>query len=112
MKRFLLALPLVAIAATQAFATSGLMVVNKSGLPIDELSASAPGKNAWGDNLMQGLGEGVLDSGKSHEVAALNDGTYDLRISAPDEGILCYMSNVKVKKHKVELTAAMGKACK
>ena len=112
MKRFLLALPLVAIVATQAFATSGLLVVNKSGLPIDELSASAPGKKEGGKNLMEGLGEGVLDTGKAHQVATLADGTYDLRISAPDEGILCYMSNVAIAGGKVELTEDMGKACK
>ena len=69
-------------------------------------------KKEWGKNLMEGLGEGVLDSGKSHAVSELADGTYDLRISAPDEGILCYMSNVAIAGGKVELTEDMGKACK
>ncbi len=113
MKRILFALPLLAVAAaTQAIAANGLMVVNHSGLPIDELSASAPGQKAWGANLMEGLGEGALEDGMSHEVAALTDGTYDLRISAPDEGILCYMSNVTIKDAQVELTGEMGKNCK
>ena len=111
MKSFLLALPLVAIAATHSFAASGMMVTNHSGLPIDELFASAPGQKAWGANLMEGLEEGVLEDGMSHEVASLADGTYDLRISAPDEGVLCYMSNVVVKGNAVELTPEMGKAC-
>ncbi len=35
-----------------------------------------------------------------------------LRISAPDEGILCYMSNVTIKDAQVELTGEMGKNCK
>ncbi len=111
MKRFLLALPLVAIAATQAFA-AGTMVKNNSGLPIDELFASEPGKKAWGANLMEGLGEGALEPGMSHEVAMLADGVYDLRISAPDEGVLCYMEKVTVAGGTVDLTPEMGKACK
>jgi hypothetical protein len=61
---------------------------------------------------MEMLGEGALEPGMSHEVAELADGTYDLRISASDEGILCYMSNVEVKGSKAELTEEMGKACK
>ena len=111
MKRFLLALPLVALAASQAFA-AGVTVVNHSGLPVDELFAAAPGTKTWGANLMEGLGEGALEDGMTHEVAALADGTYDLRISAPDEGILCYMTNVTIKGAAVELTAEMGKNCK
>ena len=111
MKRILFALPLLAVAATQAFA-AGTMIVNNSGLPIDELSASAPGQKAWGANLMEGLGEGALEPGMKHEVASIADGVYDLRISAPDEGILCYMSNVEIKNGAAELTPEMGKACK
>ncbi len=110
MKRILFALPLF-LAAAPAFA-AGTMVHNNSGLPIDELFASAPGKAAWGANLMAGLGEGSLEAGMSHEVAVLADGTYDLRISAPDEGVLCVISNVDVKASTVDLTADMGKACK
>ncbi len=45
MKRILFALPLLAVAAaTEAIAANGLMVINHSGLPIDELSASAPAR--------------------------------------------------------------------
>lgn len=111
MKRFVLAAALIAATALPALA-AGTMVNNNSGLPIDELFASEPGKAAWGANLMEGLGEGALEAGMSHEVAALADGTYDLRISAPDEGVLCVMSNVVVKDAKVDLDEAMGKACK
>jgi hypothetical protein len=107
MKKFLFALPIVALAGGQALA-AGTMIVNHSGLPIDELFASEP----WGANMMEGLGEGSLEAGMSHEVAAVADGVYDLRISAPDEGILCYMSNVEIKNASVELTPDMGKNCK
>ena len=110
MKRIAFLLPLILMSST-AFA-AGTMVVNNSGLPLDELFASEPGKAAWGANLMEGIGEGALDTGKSHEVAALADGTYDLRISAPDEGVLCVMSDVTVMDAKIELTEEMGKACK
>lgn len=110
MKRILFALPLL-LAAAPAFA-AGTMVHNNSGLPIDELFASEPGKASWGANLMEGLGEGALEAGMSHEVATLADGTYDLRISAPDEGVLCVISDVEVKGATVDLTADMGKACK
>jgi hypothetical protein len=111
MKRHLLALPLILATALPALA-AGTMVHNNSGLPIDELFASEPGKAKWGANLMEGLGEGALEAGMSHEVAALADGTYDLRISAPDEGVLCVMNNVTVKDSTITLDANMGKACK
>jgi hypothetical protein len=110
MKRFLLALPVIAI-ATAAYA-AGVSVTNHSGLPIDELFASAPGANAFGANLMEGIAEGALDDGKTVAIAELADGTYDLKISAPDEGVLCTISGVEVKGAAVELTAEQGKACK
>lgn len=109
-KIVLAALGLLAVSTTAHAA--GLSVSNNSGLPIDELFASEPGKTAWGANLMAGMPEGSLDSGKTAQVAALADGTYDLRISAPDEAVLCVMSGVVVKDGKIDLTADMGKACK
>ena len=110
MKRVFLAIPLIAVSGLAMAA--GTVVTNNSGLPIDELYASDPGAAKWGDNLMTGIAEGALDNGKTVEVAALADGTYDLQISAPDEGVLCVISNVVIKDGKVELTADMGKACK
>lgn len=94
----MIALASVALVAsmTTAFA-AGVTVTNNSGLPIDELFASTPGKAEWGKNLMEGLGEGMLDTGKSHEVGELADGTYDLRLSAPDEAVLCVIPNVDRK---------------
>ena len=112
MKRILLALPLAALLAVPAFAATGLDVTNHSGLPIDELFASAPGAKAFGGNLMDGIPEGALDDGKSATVATLADGSYDLKISAPDEGVLCTISDVKIAGGKIELTPDMGKACK
>jgi hypothetical protein len=87
------------LTATSAFA-AGTSVTNNSGLPIDELFAAAPGTTTWGANLMEGIAEGMLDNGKTSDVAALADGTYDLRGSAPDEGILCIIPNVTVKTCK------------
>ena len=102
----------VLILASAANAASGLMVTNNSGLPIDELFVSAPGKAAFGANLMEGIKEGALDDGKSVAVAELPDGAYDFRISAPDEGVLCTISGVDVKAGAVEFTKDLGKACK
>lgn len=112
MKRLALAFPLALfIASTSAFA-AGTAVTNNSGLPIDELFVAAPGTTQWSKNLMEGIAEGMLDNGKSAEVAAVADGTYDLRISAPDEAVLCVIPNVVVKDAKVDLTAELGKTCK
>ena len=110
MKRVLFALPLV-VMASSAFA-AGLTVTNHSGLPIDELTVSAAGANAFGANLMDGIKEGALDDGKTVTIAELADGTYDFKISAPDEGVLCTIKDVKVAGSKVELTPEQGKACK
>lgn len=110
MKRVLFALPLM-VMASSAFA-AGLTVTNHSGLPIDELTVSAAGKNAFGANLMDGIKEGALDDGKTVTIAALADGTYDFKISAPDEGVLCTIKGVTVKGSKVTLTPKEGKACK
>ena len=106
MKRFLLALPLIALASS-AFA-AGLTVTNHCGLPIDELFASAAGKDAFGANLMEGIKEGALDDGKTVEIAAVADGTYDFKISAPDEGVLCTIKGVEVKGGTLEFTAEAG----
>ena len=110
MKRVLFALPLM-VMASSAFA-AGLTVTNHSGLPIDELTVSAAGTNAFGANLMDGLKEGALDDGKTVAIAVVADGTYDFKISAPDEGVLCTIKDVKVEGSKVELTMEQGKACK
>ena len=110
MKRVLFALPLM-VMASSAFA-AGLTVTNHSGLPIDELSASPAGKNTFGANLMEGIKEGALDDGKTVTIAELADGTYDFKVSAPDEGVLCTIKDVKVAGSKVELTPEQGKSCK
>lgn len=110
MKAVLFALPLLALASTAQAA--GLTVTNHSGLPIDELFASEPGKGAFGGNLMEGIAEGALDDGKTVEISALADGTYDLKLSAPDESVLCTIANVTVKGPSLEITPEMGKACK
>ncbi len=110
MKRILLALPFAAL-ATASFA-AGTTVTNHSGLPIDELYSSAPGAAKWSANLMEGIAEGALDDGKTVDIAGLADGTYDLQLSAPDEGVLCVIANVTVAGGKLELTPEQGKACK
>lgn len=112
MKKFVFALPLSLLLTSAAFAAGGLTVTNNSGLPIDELTVAATGSKNFGQNLMEGMGEGSLDSGKTAQVGALADGSYDFKISAPDEGILCTIEGVVVKDAKVELTADHGKACK
>jgi hypothetical protein len=110
MKRFLLTLPLLALASTAQAA--GLTVTNHSGLPIDELFASAPGKNEFGANLMEGIKEGALDDGKTVEISAVAEGTYDFKLSAPDESVLCTIKDVMVKGSTLEFTPEQGKACK
>lgn len=110
MTRTLIALAFLAL-ATPAFA-SGTTVVNKSGLPIDELFASPPGAAQWSKNLMEGMAEGALEHGMTADVSELADGTYDLKISAPDEAVLCVIHNVEVREHKIELLEDHGKACK
>lgn len=110
MKRILFAVPIVMLAASAA--AGGMTVINHSGLPIDELFASSAGKGTFGANLMEGMKEGALEDGMTAAVGALADGTYDLKISAPDEGVLCTIKGVEVKGGQVELTAKEGKACK
>jgi len=112
MFRYLTVLPLAAVLATSAFAAAKTTITNNSGLPIDELFTAQPGSTDWSKNILDGVPEGALDSGKTVKVAGLEDGTYDLRVSAPDEGVLCFMKDVTVKNHTVEFTADMGKACK
>lgn len=112
MFRYLAILPLAAVLSTSAFAAAKTTITNNSGLPIDELFSAKPGTTDWSKNILDGVPEGALDSGKTVKIAGLADGTYDLRVSAPDEGVLCYMKGVTVKDHKVEFTAEMGKTCK
>lgn len=110
MKRILATAAVAMLIAAPAFA-AGTTIKNNSGLPIDELFSATPGSKDWGKNILDGVPEGALDNGKSVEVANLADGTYDLRVSAPDEGVLCYMSGISVKDHVVELTEQNGKDC-
>ena len=92
--------------------SAGTKIINRSGVPVDELAVSAPGTKQWGANLLDGTKDGVLDNGKSYTVKDLGDGIYDFQIAAPDEAIFCVMPNVVVKKGVATLTQAMGKACK
>ena len=69
MIRTLIALPFAALLATQAFAADATKITNNSGLPIDELFSAAPGTKDWGKNILDGVAEGALDSGKSVEIA-------------------------------------------
>lgn len=104
---------LIGLSTTAGASASEAMVANHSGLPIDELSVSAPGQKAWGPNLLDGVAEGALDDGKSLTVAGLKEGTWDFKIDAPDEGISCVIPNVTVGKGgAVDLTPDLGKACK
>ena len=112
MKRVLFALPLLVMASSAFAAGAGLSVTNKSGIPMDELYASPVGKNAFGANLMAGVKDGALDKGRTAVLAALADGTYDFKVSAPDEGIECTIMGVAVKGSKVVFTPKEGKACK
>ena len=50
--------------------------------------------------------------GKTVTISALADGSYDFKLSAPDEAVLCTISGVEVKGGKVEFTPEEGKACK
>lgn len=110
MKLALFVLPLM-MTAPCAFA-AGLTVTNHSGLPIDELFASPAGKGAFGANLMEGVKEGALDDGKTAAVSEVAAGTYDFKVSAPDEGVLCTIKDVKVEGAELTLTAEQGNACK
>jgi hypothetical protein len=107
----LLVATLPALTATSAFA-GGPKIINHSGVPIDELYASQPGKKAWGANLLDGAKEGSLEDGMEYVVAGLSDGTYDLRVEAPDEGISCVMPTVSVKSGTAMLTPEIAKGCK
>ncbi|MFT3988712.1 hypothetical protein [Aestuariivirga sp.] len=99
------------ILSASTASAAGIKVTNHSGLPIDEMFVSKPGKKAWGKNIMEAIPDGALDDGKSVVIPALKEGTFDLRISAPDDGVLCYMRNVTIKAPALELTPAMGKSC-
>lgn len=112
MKRLAFVIAACCAGAVPALAATGTKVINNSGLPIDELSIAAPGTTKWSPNLMKDIPEGALDSGKQVVIAGLKDGTFDLRISAPDEGVFCTMKHVAIKKRAVELTPEMGKTCK
>ena len=112
MKRLAFVISACCAVAVPAFAATGTTVINHSGLPIDELSIAAPGTTKWSSNLMKDISEGALDSGKKVTIAGLKNGTFDLRISAPDEGVFCTMKKVTIKNQHVELTPEMGKACK
>lgn len=107
----LLVASLLALTATSAFA-GGTKIINHSGVPIDELYASAPGKKTWGANLLDGAKEGSLEDGMEYVVAGLADGTFDLRVEAPDEGISCVMKSVSVKGGVAMLTPDVAKGCK
>jgi hypothetical protein len=107
----LLVASLLALTATSAFA-GGTKIINHSGVPLDELYASQPGKKAWGANLLDGAKEGSLEDDMEHVVAGLGDGTYDLRVEAPDEGITCVMSTILVKRGIAMLTPEIAEGCK
>jgi hypothetical protein len=97
-----------------AYAAGGTTIVNKSNYDIDHLYTSAPGKNAWSDDLMIGVKD-AIDAGKTEAVEKLQPGTYDLKMTDDDEpgGAPCVVKSVTVKVGKpLTLTKKMVKGCK
>ena len=111
MKRALILGAALASVATVALASTGINLNNQSSVDIDHLYTSAPGKNAWGADLLAGADS--IEHGKSGTVAKLVPGTYDLQLVDDDDGGKpCVVSNVKVKSSTLKLTKKMTAACK
>ncbi|HVZ00829.1 MAG TPA: hypothetical protein VHA35_15075 [Dongiaceae bacterium] len=111
MKRALLLGAVLASVASVAFAAAGISVNNQSSVDIDHLYTSAPGKKAWGADLLAGADP--IERGKSATVVKLVPGTYDLQLVDDDDGGKpCIVSNVKVKAGvALKLTKKMTAAC-
>jgi hypothetical protein len=117
MKRALLlgaTLACVTAIGASAFAVGGTKIINKSNYDIDHLYTSAPGKDAWSDDLMIDVKD-AIDAGKTEVVDKLQPGTYDLKMTDDDEagGAPCIVKNVTVKSGKpLTLIKAQVKGCK
>ncbi len=111
MKRALLLGAVLACAASAAFATGGINLVNQSKVDIDHIYTSIPGKNAWSDDLLSGVD--AIERGHSATVAKLVPGTYDLQLVDDDDGGKpCLVANVKVKAGTaLKITKKMTAAC-
>src|SRR6478752_7513902 len=93
-----------------AFA-GGVRVQNDSSIDIDNLTASAPGKNAWGDDLLKGAPARSLDIGKTYVVRDLKPGTYDLKSYDDETGRDCVIRDVDITKaHGAAITKDMTKS--
>lgn len=112
MKRALLLGVVLASFASAALASTGISVNNQSSVDIDHLYTSAPGKNAWGADLLAGTDS--IERGHAATVAKLQPGTYDLQLVDDDDGGKpCVVTHVKVKTGApLKLTKKMTAACK
>ena len=113
MKRaFVLGAALACVSAT-AFAAGGIKVVNQSKVDIDHLFISAPGKNAWGADLLEGGPDAPLDAGKTYMVQKLAAGTFDLKLVDDDGNTKpCVLKAVKIKAGApLKITKTMTKVC-
>jgi hypothetical protein len=99
-------------AASIAIASTGIRVSNQSSVDIDHLYTSAPGKAAWGADLLAGADS--IERGHSATVAKLQPGTFDLQLVDDDDGgAPCVVPNVKVKAGAtLKLSKKMTASCK
>jgi hypothetical protein len=114
MKRAFLLGAVLTCAATVALAAGGTKVINKSNFDIDHLYVSAPGKDTWSADLMEGVKD-AIDAGKTEVVPKLEAGTFDLKMVDDDEAGAppCIVKNVTIKAGKpLTLTKAQTKGCK
>jgi len=113
MKRTLiLGAVLATVASAAAFASTGISVNNQSSVDIDHFYTSAPGKNAWGADLLSGADS--IERGHAATIAKLTPGKYDLQLVDDDDGGKpCVVTNVTVKTGvTLKLTKKMTAACK
>ena len=113
MKRVLVLGAALACVSAAAFAASGIKIVNQSKVDIDHLYTSAPGKNAWGDDLLAGGPDAPLDAGKTYTVEKLTAGTFDLKLVDDDGNTQpCVLKAVKIKAGApLKITKKMTAAC-
>ena len=102
MKRVILGLGLLALAASAAVAadSKGIRFWNLTSTTVVDLRMAAAGSGAWGPNQCANDRDGTVDHDERLRITGIGAGRYDVKLAFKD-GRVCTVPNIDVKDGRI-----------